>query len=66
VLDWAHRIGLISSLSAEDLAECTRQAAEADPGDGSLCFIPAFAGIQTPIDDEGACASLIGWDDIEI
>ncbi|KAI3416971.1 hypothetical protein GPALN_002331 [Globodera pallida] len=29
--------------------------------DGSLCFVPAFGDIQTPLGDDFACAALMGW-----
>lgn len=59
-LQWANSIGLIPSLGAEDLEQCTVLAEEADPGDGTLCFMPAFSGLQTPLDDDYACAGMLG------
>ena len=59
-LQWAHSVGLLQSMDPIKLEASTREAADVDPGDGALCFVPAFGGVQTPLDEDGACAALLG------
>jgi putative glycerol kinase 5 len=54
VLLWAHSIGLY-----QNVEETSAIASSAKPQEG-LYFIPAFNGIQTPIDDDAACAAFFG------
>lgn len=53
-MEWAKNIGLLEKV--EDSAQI---ASETDPDPG-LSFIPAFGGLQTPINDDNACCAFIG------
>uniref|UniRef100_A0A914C733 Glycerol kinase n=1 Tax=Acrobeloides nanus TaxID=290746 RepID=A0A914C733_9BILA len=54
ILDWAKKIGLLDRI--EDSSKIATEA-ESDRG---LHFVPAFSGIQTPINDDNACCAFIG------
>ncbi|KAL8595594.1 hypothetical protein ACOMHN_025631 [Nucella lapillus] len=54
VLEWARRIGLF-----EDVSETSSMAASVKDS-GGVCFVPAFSGIQQPINDDSTATSLIG------
>uniref|UniRef100_A0A183BJ21 glycerol kinase n=1 Tax=Globodera pallida TaxID=36090 RepID=A0A183BJ21_GLOPA len=58
-IHWAQSIGL---MPAHDAAapEGDLDGATDDDDDGSLCFVPAFGGLQTPVGDDFACAALMG------
>lgn len=51
------RWGLSTELcdNIEDTSGYTEE--DAQPG---LCFVPAFGGVQTPVEDNNACASFMG------
>lgn len=53
ILNWAKSIGLFT-----DVAE-TSHMAESCSNSG-LHFIPAFSGIQTPVNDDAACCGFLG------
>ena len=54
LLQWALKIGL-----CEQIKDTESLAKSADPAPG-LFFVPAFGGIQTPINDDNACSAFIG------
>ncbi|TKR81274.1 hypothetical protein L596_015175 [Steinernema carpocapsae] len=54
VLEWAQSLGLFENI------EDTSAIAESTPHDAMLFFIPAFGGIQTPVNDDNACCAFIG------
>ena len=54
LLQWALKIGL-----CEQIKETESLAKSAYPAPG-LFFVPAFGGIQTPINDDNACSAFIG------
>lgn len=54
VIDWAQSIGLF-----DDVVE-TSTIAESVKDSGGVCFIPAFSGLQAPINDESATTCLLG------
>ncbi|XP_014256421.1 putative glycerol kinase 5 [Cimex lectularius] len=54
VIKWAQQMGFI-----EDLDECSSVAASLTDNDG-VFFIPAFGGLQAPINDAQASAGFIG------
>ncbi|VDD85872.1 unnamed protein product [Enterobius vermicularis] len=53
ILKWAESIGLFV-----DVTDTSSMAKRAKPSD--LCFVPAFGGIQTPINDYSACCAFLG------
>ncbi|CAI5455828.1 unnamed protein product [Caenorhabditis angaria] len=54
ILHWAQSIGLY-----EDVAQTSDIAFSVENSNGTV-FIPAFCGIQTPINNEGTCAGFLG------
>ncbi|VDM43971.1 unnamed protein product [Toxocara canis] len=52
-LKWARSIGLF-----DDVAQTSSIAAKTPHTD--LCFVPAFGGLQTPINDTNACCAFLG------
>ena len=60
VFQWAHAVGLLDSLEPSHLEAASERAQRANPGQGQLCFVPAFSGTQTPLDDDYACAAFLG------
>lgn len=54
VIEWGRKMGFYS-----DPSEST-SVAESVENSGGVCFVPAFQGLQGPINDDGACASLLG------
>lgn len=53
-VEWLKELGIF-----EDVSE-TSDLAESVPDSNGTYFIPAFSGLQTPINDDKACASIIG------
>lgn len=53
VINWALALGLCERI--EDTIDYKDE--DAQPG---LCFIPAFGGVQTPVEDNAACAGFLG------
>uniref|UniRef100_A0AC34RSZ2 Glycerol kinase n=1 Tax=Panagrolaimus sp. JU765 TaxID=591449 RepID=A0AC34RSZ2_9BILA len=54
LISWALKVGLCNSVTEMDPL-----ARNAQPASG-LFFVPAFGGIQTPINDDNACCAFIG------
>lgn len=54
VLEWARSVGLF-----EDVADTSTMAASV-PNSGGVCFVPAFSGLQAPVNDDSAATSIIG------
>lgn len=54
IMEWAKRIGLL-----EKVEHSSEIASETEPDPG-LHFVPAFGGLQTPINDDSACCAFIG------
>uniref|UniRef100_A0A0N5AL63 Glycerol kinase 5 n=1 Tax=Syphacia muris TaxID=451379 RepID=A0A0N5AL63_9BILA len=53
ILKWAQSIGLFT-----DIMDTSDIAKRAEPSD--LYFVPAFGGLQTPINDYSACCAFLG------
>ena len=53
-INWAIQAGFFSS------PQESSALAESVPDSGGVCFIPAFSGIQAPINDDDACTGIIG------
>ena len=54
ILHWAQSIGLFN-----DVTETSNIAMSVEHSNG-VVFVPAFCGIQTPINDETACSGFLG------
>ncbi|KAK7499243.1 hypothetical protein BaRGS_00009503 [Batillaria attramentaria] len=54
VMEWAYTMGLF-----DDVAD-TSQMALSVPDSGGVCFVPAFSGLQAPVNDDSATTSIIG------
>ncbi|KJH45682.1 putative glycerol kinase [Dictyocaulus viviparus] len=54
VLKWAESIGLYSNIA--DTSDFARTV----PNSNGVFFIPAFGGLQTPINDDTACCGFLG------
>ncbi|KAK0404746.1 hypothetical protein QR680_017607 [Steinernema hermaphroditum] len=54
ILEWAHSLGLFDSVQE------TSAIAQTAPADAMVFFIPAFGGIQTPVNDDHACCAFMG------
>ncbi|ETN81611.1 hypothetical protein NECAME_08409 [Necator americanus] len=54
VLKWAQSIGLFTNVS--DTANMARSV----PNSNGVLFVPAFGGLQTPINDDTACCGFLG------
>lgn len=52
-LKWGLSIGLVDQI--EETSGFTEE--DGQPG---LCFVPAFGGVQTPTEDNNACAAFLG------
>ncbi|CAJ0610275.1 unnamed protein product [Cylicocyclus nassatus] len=55
VLKWAQSIGLFSNVSE------TADIARSVPTSNGVLFVPAFGGLQTPINDDTACCGFLGF-----
>ncbi|KHJ99632.1 carbohydrate kinase, FGGY family protein [Oesophagostomum dentatum] len=55
VLKWAQSIGLFSNVSE------TADMARSVPNSNGVLFVPAFGGLQTPINDDTACCGFLGF-----
>uniref|UniRef100_A0A3Q1F2I3 Glycerol kinase 5 n=1 Tax=Acanthochromis polyacanthus TaxID=80966 RepID=A0A3Q1F2I3_9TELE len=53
-IKWAQRLELFS-----DVTETSDMAYSVSDSDG-VCFVPSFSGLQAPLNDPKACASLMG------
>jgi len=53
-IDWLRTLGLFS-----DFSELDAMLDQSSPGNG-VCFVPAFNGVQAPINDYLACGSIMG------
>ncbi|CAB3399336.1 unnamed protein product [Caenorhabditis bovis] len=53
ILHWAQSIGLF-----DDVTKTSDIAHSVDSSNGTV-FVPAFCGIQTPLNDEGACSGFL-------
>uniref|UniRef100_A0A8C6MEE0 Glycerol kinase 5 n=1 Tax=Nothobranchius furzeri TaxID=105023 RepID=A0A8C6MEE0_NOTFU len=53
-IKWAQELGLFS-----DVRETSVMAHSVSDSDG-VCFVPSFSGLQAPLNDPKACASLMG------
>ncbi|XP_072111136.1 glycerol kinase 5 [Mobula birostris] len=54
VIQWAQQLGFFS-----DVTETEKMAQEVQDSDG-VFFVPAFSGLQAPLNDPNACASFMG------
>ncbi|EYC38786.1 hypothetical protein Y032_0695g1598 [Ancylostoma ceylanicum] len=54
VLKWAQSIGLFSNVTE------TANMARSVPNSNGVLFVPAFGGLQTPINDDTACCGFLG------
>uniref|UniRef100_A0AC35FXR6 Glycerol kinase n=1 Tax=Panagrolaimus sp. PS1159 TaxID=55785 RepID=A0AC35FXR6_9BILA len=54
LLNWALSIGLCSDISE------TSTIAQLTTAEPNLHFVPAFGGIQTPLNDDNACSAFLG------
>ncbi|XP_070172871.1 glycerol kinase 5-like [Littorina saxatilis] len=53
-MEWAQRIGLY-----DDVSETSAMASSVEDSDG-VCFVPAFSGLQAPINDDTATTAMFG------
>ncbi|PVD18809.1 hypothetical protein C0Q70_21362 [Pomacea canaliculata] len=54
VMGWANSIGLL-----DDVTQSSSLAASV-PDSGGVCFVPAYSGLQAPVNDDKACTSIFG------